>query len=133
MKLNQTNQSGERTSTQVFALIAALAISMMLASGCSTPVVSGNSVDTKTSDAFVNCVLVLTPQGRQYQCYSVTTAGTTPATTSYTRYTYSKTGLTSKVSETEMQASYEAYLSTLSADQKEDLSAQWTDLASSAK
>ncbi len=128
--MNSKSKNAGQTQIQIFAVIFALVFSALLASGCSTSAVSGNSVDasSESSSGYTRCVQVMTPQGRAYQCNTVSTA----ATTSYDRYTYTKSALTSKVSETtEMQAAYKAYLSTLSSAELEAMNTQWAALASS--
>lgn len=131
---NFETKKQERTSTQVFALLAALALSALLASGCSTPVVSGNTAESSQS-SYGTCLRVLTPQGRGTQCDTVTNPY---GVFSYSQYTYSKSSLTvskssltSQVGSKEMEAAYEAYLQSLDPDVRNELNEQWEALASS--
>ena len=119
----------ERTSSQVFAILITIALSALLASGCSTPPVSGNTVDNNTtSSSYSNCVRLLTAQGVQYQCNMIST----PNTTSYNRYTFTTSGLTGKVGTAEMETAYKAYLAGLDEASAESLKAQWDALAAAS-
>ncbi len=128
LKTLKTIEATQTTSTQIFAVVFAIAFAALLASGCSTQPVSGDSVNTSdTSSAYSNCYRVLTSQGRTtYQCDTVSS---TYGSSSYSQYTQTKTALTSKVSPTEMHQAYETYLSSVSPQALADMNAQWNALA----
>jgi hypothetical protein len=124
--MNKSNvQKHGETGTQIFALVAALILSAVLASGCSTPPVQG-SVNTDNTPpvsyaSYSNCVQVMTAYGLQNQCY----ATNTPTTTSYSQYAYNKAGFAAGVTEDNMQDSYKAYLATLDEGSIKELNAKW--------
>ncbi len=130
MNKSSVQKHGE-TGTQIFALVAALILAAVLASGCSTPPVSG-SVNTNQTPpvsyaSFVHCVQVMTDYGMQNQCYATNTS----ATSSYSQYTYNKAGVTVGVTEANMQASYKAYLASLDESSIKELNAKWDEVAAS--
>lgn len=125
-KTEKSTGQNERTSTQVFAVLVTIALSALLASGCSTPGVSGNSVDQPSTTSYANCMRVMTSQGvTTYQCDTVSTYNTA----SYARYTTTKTAPASKVSAGEMQQAYATYLSSLSPEALAEMNAQWDALS----
>ena len=69
----------------------------------------------------------MTAYGMQSQCY----ATNTPATSSYSQYTYNKAGFAAGITEANMQDSYKAYLATLDESTLKELNAKWDALAAS--
>jgi hypothetical protein len=124
LNAKKTNETG----TQIIAVVAALILAAVLASGCSTPPVQG-SVNRNDLPAvsYTNCVQVMTNYGLQNQCYAT---GTQNAN-SYSQYTYTRTGYAKAVSEEAKQESYKAYLASLEPAALSELNAQWDALAAS--
>ena len=121
---------------EYFAVLAAIILAAVLASGCSTPAQTGNLYQHETqpvsytnlssssaSQAYYQCTNVLTQYGYQQQCYQVAA----PYASSYSQYTYSKTGF-AKVSEEQKAAAYADYLSTLDEDSASEMKAQFDAL-----
>lgn len=136
---------------EYFAVLFALILAAVLASGCSTPAQTGNLYEGETpavisnssygnsygsgsygsssaAQSYLQCVNVLTQYGVQQQCYQVSS----PYATSYPQYTYSKTGFAKGLGEEmkeEMKAqAYAAYLSSLDDQAAADLKAQYDAL-----
>lgn len=130
--------------TQIFALVAALILAAVLASGCSTQPAddstgktysssssSGSTIDytnlsssgstSTASSSYIRCVNVMTAYGQQTQCYQV--SGLTAS--SYDQYVNSKVGFAKGVSQENLQQGYVAYLSSLDADAAADMQAQY--------
>jgi hypothetical protein len=125
---------------EYFAVIAAILLAAVLASGCSTPAQTGNlrdqdsapisyvtptSASTQTpAQSYYQCMNVLTQYGLQQQCYQVSNANTN----SYAQYTYSKLGFAKSVSEESKQVAYAAYLSAIDKSAAADMKAQYDAL-----
>lgn len=124
------------TQSQVFALAAALILAAVLASGCSSPPVQGNTFANQTpaatsyypqtgtvpvAQAYYNCVNVMTAYGLQQQCYQVQT----PYVTSYSQYSYAKTAFAKGVTDEMKQQAYASYLASVDAAAAADVKAQY--------
>jgi hypothetical protein len=128
---------------EYFAVLFALILAAVLASGCSTPAQTGNLYEGETpamtsyssygsgsygsssaAQSYLQCVNVLTQYGVQQQCYQVSS----PYATSYPQYTYSKTGFAKGLGDEMKAQAYAAYLSSLDDQAAADLKAQYDAL-----
>lgn len=138
------NTKKNETHAQIFALVAALILAAVLASGCSTPAVTGGmNDDSKPAVSYTNCIQVMTQYGAQYQCnaigattgtassYNTYTGATTVPTTTVPTYTYPTYIYTydakrpAVATEKQLQDAYVDYLKTIDADSAAEMSAQW--------
>ncbi len=125
---------------EYIAVLVAIILAAVLASGCSTPAQTGNAYQHETqpvsypvpagataastaSQSYYQCMNVLTQYGYQQQCYQVSN----PYATSYTQYTYAKTGF-AKVTDEQKAAAYADYLSSLDDAAAADMKAQYDAL-----
>lgn len=126
-----------------FAVIAAMILAALLASGCSTPAQTGNMYEGETStlnwdygsgstssgstsQSYYQCMNVLTQYGMQQQCYQVSS----PYANSYSQYTYSKVGFAKGISEEAKVKAYADYLASLDAQTSAEMKAQYDALIS---
>ena len=128
-----------------FALLAALILSAVLASGCSTQApdallysqtpqnqsyptatytgssAGSGTTSTSAASSYIQCVNVMTAYGLQQQCYQVSN----PSAVSYNQYGYSTVGFAKGISQANMQQAYVSYLSSIDANAAADMKAQY--------
>lgn len=124
------NTEKKDTSTQIIALVAALIIAAVMASGCSVAPVQGDTINPNNNAgvSYTNCVNVLTQYGTQQQCYAVG-SNTVTSYNGYTTPTVTSYYLTSGA---ELSKSYEDYLAQVNPEDLAALNAQWDALVAQA-